>query len=609
MIEDPLIGYQLGAYRIERLIGRGGMAQVYYGTDLNLQRAVAIKVIDTRFRNDPGYAQRLVQEARVVAAWRHENILQVYAAGEDNGLYYFVMEYIDGLDLGQIMAGFAQDKELMPLADVLRISKAVADALDYAHRRQVIHRDVKPSNVMVAKDGRIVLMDFGLALNVQQGSLGETFGTPHYIAPEQAVNSAQAVPQSDIYALGVILYEMLTGAVPFNDPSTMAVIMQHITLPPPPPRVINPNLNLATEAVLLKALSKKPADRYQNGMALAEALAKALEEPSETAVSAVSPSAEPSFLAAPPLPAGMKPTPPRPISRQTVAERVSLYQPPPMVVPTPKAATPPLTPAPPLPTSKPISPPPTKLPGWLLAVGGAILFLLVAWGIASLLIEDETETAVSASPSPFSTATELVVTASTEPATAEPATATADTPLATDTVPSAPPTETAVPTAAPTETIIVAATETAVSASPTSPPVAAPTVLYPNGKRILLLYDANSFYLWNSTAERIAIRSIDFENIDANGNFAGYFFDGSLWTQFYSYVEDQSCVRIELLRAPAYLRPPLCRAYNATVTPDPDDAAVFWLPRSGITQFRVLWDNQEIARCEVNAGQCELFLP
>jgi serine/threonine protein kinase len=277
MIEDSLIGRQLANFRIDRLIGRGGMAQVYYGWDVKLERPVAIKVIDARYRDDPSYAKRFVREAQAVATWRHENIVQIYYADDQDGLYYFAMEYIEGLSLGVLLLAYATEGELMPHEDVLRIGRAVASALDFAHQKGVIHRDVKPANVLVAGDGRVVLTDFGLAMDVRQGSLGEVFGSSHYIAPEQARRSADAVPQSDLYALGVILYEMLTGTVPFDDPSPTSVAVQHLTLPPPPPTEANPNLSQETEAVLLKALSKSHEKRYQTGAALIDALGEALQ--------------------------------------------------------------------------------------------------------------------------------------------------------------------------------------------------------------------------------------------------------------------------------------------------------------------------------------------
>lgn len=278
MMQDSLIGRQLANFRVESVLGRGGMGQVYYGWDVKLLRPVAIKVIDNRFRTDQDYVQRFITEARVVATWRHENIIQVYYAGEEEDLYYFVMEYIAGKSLGDVLAECTRTGILLPRNEVLRIGRSIARALDYAHRQGVIHRDVKPQNVLIAKDGRVVLTDFGLALHIDKGSRGEVFGTAHYIAPEQARRSADAVPQSDLYALGVILFEMLTGTVPFDDPSPTSVALQHLTQEPPLPSTINPAINIETEKVLIKALSKSPDQRYSTGKALIDALEKVITD-------------------------------------------------------------------------------------------------------------------------------------------------------------------------------------------------------------------------------------------------------------------------------------------------------------------------------------------
>src|SRR5688500_11503551 len=276
-MNDPLIGQQLANFRVESVLGHGGMATVYFGTDVKLKRPVAIKVLDRKYRSDPAYAKRFVNEARMMAQWRHENIIQIYYADEEQNISYYVMEYVDGQDLSSIMDLYIQQKELMPIADVLRIGKAVAGALDYAHRQGVIHRDVKPSNVMISKSGRVLLGDFGMALEVRDGSMGSIFGTPHYISPEQAKRSADAVPPSDLYSLGVILFEILVGAVPFNDPSPASIALQHISQPPPLPRSINPLISPAVEAVLLKALEKNPSHRYQSGAKLIDALEDAFK--------------------------------------------------------------------------------------------------------------------------------------------------------------------------------------------------------------------------------------------------------------------------------------------------------------------------------------------
>jgi serine/threonine protein kinase len=274
---DPLVGKQLANYRLDREIGRGGMAVVYAGWDLKLDRPVAIKVINTHYQDTPGYAQRFVQEARAVARWRHENIIHIYYADDEAGLYYFVMEYIEGVDLRHRLAEYAAAHQLIPPYEVIRLGRAIANALDFAHSKGVIHRDVKPANVMLGQDGRIVLMDFGLALHVEQGSFGEILGSPAYISPEQARNSAQAIPQSDLYSLGVILYEMLSGALPFDDPSPASLAVQHMTQPVPSPRQRNPLINKLTESVLLRALAKEPTERYTTGKALMDALAAALQ--------------------------------------------------------------------------------------------------------------------------------------------------------------------------------------------------------------------------------------------------------------------------------------------------------------------------------------------
>lgn len=277
MPDHTLIGRRLANFEVKHILGRGGMAEVYYGLDVTLHRPVAIKVIDARHRHNPTFAERFLREARTIALWRHENIIQIHYADQEDGLFYFAMEYIDGADLSTLMSRASSANEFLPHEEVLRIGKSVANALDYAHQQGVIHRDVKPGNVMVAQDGRVVLTDFGLALDIEQGSLGEVFGSSRYIAPEQARRSADAVPQSDLYSLGVILYKMLTGAVPFDDPSPTTVAVQHLMLPPPRPLDLNPDLNPKIEQVLLKALSKSPADRYQTGAELMAALATALD--------------------------------------------------------------------------------------------------------------------------------------------------------------------------------------------------------------------------------------------------------------------------------------------------------------------------------------------
>jgi tRNA A-37 threonylcarbamoyl transferase component Bud32 len=275
-MNDPFINRQVAGYRIERRIGRGGMASVYFAWDTVHDRPVALKVLDERYRDNPSAVDRFVQEAQAISTWDHPNVVGVYDAGEDGGVYYYAMEFIRGLDLADLLRQYQDNGQLLPYQEVLRIGWAVAEALDFAHRHGIIHRDVKPSNVLVSVDGRILLSDFGLVMDLARGTLGETFGSPHYIAPEQARRSSNAVPQSDNYALGVMLYEMLTGVVPFHDPSPTSLALKHVTEDPPAPRSLNPRLNPGVEAVLLHALRKLPNERFATSREMLKALERAL---------------------------------------------------------------------------------------------------------------------------------------------------------------------------------------------------------------------------------------------------------------------------------------------------------------------------------------------
>jgi eukaryotic-like serine/threonine-protein kinase len=275
---DPLIGHEIDGYLIEKLLGKGGMARVYRGQEMRLGRYVAIKVIEPQARTNPEYTARFQKEARAVAQLQHPHVVSIYRFGEINGLFYMVMQFIDGTDLGWILKDFAHDNELMQHEDVLRITSHIGSALDHAHSKGVIHRDVKPSNVMLDKEGRAILTDFGLALVQTEGTRGEIFGTPHYIAPEQAVTSAGVVPQSDQYSLGVVLYEMLTGGLPYDGTSPMDVAMAHMSEPLPSPLERNPDLHPAFVSVLERVLQKEPSDRYPTCAALVADLERAIRQ-------------------------------------------------------------------------------------------------------------------------------------------------------------------------------------------------------------------------------------------------------------------------------------------------------------------------------------------
>lgn len=277
-LPDPIIGKKLGDYTIRSLLGRGGMARVYKGYDERLDRYAAVKVITSDFvatADETEYKDRFEREAKAIARLRHANIVGVYQFGDIDGLYYMAMHFLDGEDLRVKLKGYVEKSERMPASEILKMTREMCNALDYAHENGVIHRDIKPSNIMMTSTGA-ALTDFGLALSTAEGTMGDTFGSAHYIAPEQAISSARAVPQSDLYSVGVVLYEAFTGKVPFDDPSVMSVALKHLNDPPPPPTLFNPDLSPAVEKVLLRVLSKEPKDRYPTGKELTAALEHAL---------------------------------------------------------------------------------------------------------------------------------------------------------------------------------------------------------------------------------------------------------------------------------------------------------------------------------------------
>lgn len=310
--DDRLIGKKLGDYTIQGLLGRGGMSRVYRGYDEYLDRYAAVKVISGDFAttNEEEYTRRFQTEARAIAHLRHPNIVGIYQFGRSEGIYYMAQVFLEGQDLRMILQKYAQQGQRMPPGEMIKIVRDVAGALDYAHEQGVIHRDIKPSNIMLEKKtGRAILMDFGLALSVQEGTMGDTFGSAHYIAPEQAVSSKNAVPQSDMYSLGIVIYEMLAGKVPFDDPSVMTVALKHLNELPPPPTMYNPDLPPAVEQVIMRALDKDPKRRYPSGKDMADALETAFLDSKPMPVTrATGPTlTEMMDAPAPPLPAAAEP--------------------------------------------------------------------------------------------------------------------------------------------------------------------------------------------------------------------------------------------------------------------------------------------------------------
>lgn len=273
---DSLLGDRLGNYEIRSLIGRGGMARVYEAFDNQLHRRSAIKVVDVPVSDETEITDRFFREARAVANLSHPHIVTVYAFGNERGVYYLAMRYLEGKTLADLLRRHRQQQTHFAPNEMLQIVDDVCSALDYAHEHGIIHRDVKPSNIMVDDKGRAVLMDFGLLLEGgADNTLGTAFGTPRYISPEQALASQQAVRQSDVYSIGIVVYEMLTGRTPFEGGTALELALAHVNQPPPLPSDFVPNIPERAEAVLLKVLAKLPEDRYRTAMDFARALREA----------------------------------------------------------------------------------------------------------------------------------------------------------------------------------------------------------------------------------------------------------------------------------------------------------------------------------------------
>jgi hypothetical protein len=257
---DSLIGQHLGKYQIQAELGRGGMGVVYRGYDPVLSRPVAIKVLPPQLTYDIQFVQRFHQEAVLAARLRHPGIVPIHDVGEQNGIHYIVMQFLDGMTL----EGWLERQGPLAPAHARPVLRQVADALDYAHSHGVIHRDIKPANVMISPEGRATLMDFGLVRAAEGTSLtrtGMVMGTPEYMSPEQALGE-EVDGRSDIYSLGIVLYKMLSGKVPFARTTPYAITYAHIHEPPPPLRESRPDLPAAVESVVNKALAKRREDRY-----------------------------------------------------------------------------------------------------------------------------------------------------------------------------------------------------------------------------------------------------------------------------------------------------------------------------------------------------------
>ncbi|MBI5669356.1 MAG: protein kinase [Chloroflexi bacterium] len=274
-----MVTRKIGKYDIVERLGRGGMAEVYRAYHASLDRYVAIKVLHAFLADDPEFKTRFEREARNVARLKHPNIVQVYDFDYDepSESYYMVMELVEGPTLKERLQAMAERGGLLPLDESLRIIREAAGALAYAHSRDMIHRDVKPANLMLDHDERVVLTDFGIAKIVtgaQFTASGGMVGTPAYMAPEQGLGEA-GDERSDLYSLGIILFQLVTGRLPYDAETPLAIVLKHLQTPTPSARTFNPQVPEAVDRIISKAIAKEVQNRYQSATELIEDLERA----------------------------------------------------------------------------------------------------------------------------------------------------------------------------------------------------------------------------------------------------------------------------------------------------------------------------------------------
>src|SRR5262245_20723835 len=260
-----------GRYRVVRKLGTGGMANVYLAEDQELGRRVAIKMLDDRHAQDEQFVERFRREAKNAAGLSHPNIVSIYDRGEAEGTYYIVMEYLEGRTLKELLIR----RGPTPVRIALDYTRQILAALDHAHREGIVHRDIKPHNVIVGPDGRLKVTDFGIARSgtSQMTEAGSIIGTAQYLSPEQAKGEPVS-PASDLYSVGIVLNEMLTGSVPFTGDTPLEIAMKHLSAVPEPPSAATPGVPHELDAVVLRALAKQPEDRYQSAKEMDADLAR-----------------------------------------------------------------------------------------------------------------------------------------------------------------------------------------------------------------------------------------------------------------------------------------------------------------------------------------------
>ena len=261
-----------GRYELIEIVGEGGMSTVYKTRDKILDRIVAVKILKDEFSRDQGFVEKFKTEALSAASISHPNIVNIYDVGMDANVHYIVMEYVDGQTLKDVI----RQQAPLPVEKAVDIAVMICDGVHHAHEKGIFHRDIKPHNILITEQGMVKVADFGIARAISAGTItyGENIvGSVHYFSPEQA-RGVVIIRTTDIYSIGCILYEMLTGKVPFDADSPITVALRHIHDDPPSPRLINPEVPLALEGIVHKAMAKVPAQRFPTAQDMRNALLK-----------------------------------------------------------------------------------------------------------------------------------------------------------------------------------------------------------------------------------------------------------------------------------------------------------------------------------------------
>jgi serine/threonine protein kinase/uncharacterized protein YraI len=644
---DALAGQTLGQYQLRALLGMGGMGAVYRAHQASLNRDVAVKVLSVSLARDGDYARRFVREAQTAAALEHAHIVPVHDYGTDRGLSYVVMRLLNGGSLGDRMEHQkATGAPLPSLAEVADVIGKLAGALDYAHSRGVIHRDIKANNVMFDEQGTPFLVDFGIAkLTGATTSLtrtGAVMGTPSYMAPEQWRGEG-ITPETDQYALGVLTYGLLTGHMPFEASTPFALMHQHLNDSPPPPETWRADVPEGVQAVISRAMAKEPADRYPRVRDFAQAFIDAASE-YKGEVTGFFTATLPKRPEQPFVPVDTAPRTPPSVTRSgstmpppdtgagaqsartipliwAAAAGVVLVglilvgilgtQPGGFLAAVPTAtatATPTLTPtATVTPTETPSIPIAQAQRSLTVRAGPGSQYDSVAMlgqgaevtitGMSEdgswyqVLMEGGITGWLAASSAAVRTSGDIAgVPVAAAPTLTPTATATL-TPTATDTPA---PTSTSTPSA----TVTTEATATSTQPPASDTPVPTPVPPTPAPVNVMLLYDDVSFTLHNRAGRTLSLQGVSFRS--ASGSWNARSWGVSLYTN----VPDNNCLRLRNAASGQRQPPAECgNLYGLQLVGRP---ALFW---RSVEQFEVVRDGQVIATCRADAERCGVFIP